>query len=142
MKNNHYTTIEDMLRVEGQAIIAPVGESMLPFLKEGRDLVHLELCDSPPRKYDIVLYRSISGDLVLHRIIRINGSDYIICGDNSSIWERGYSSDDIIAVVDKIIRNGKHIDCHCFRNKIYERVWCGSFIKRVIFKLKRILFRY
>ena len=140
--NSRYGSIEEMIKSEGQAIIAPVGKSMLPFLKEGRDLVLLKAPTDSLQKYDVVLYKNEIEGYILHRIIRINGSDYIICGDNSSIWERGYSSDDIIAVVDKIIRNGKQIDCHCFRNKIYERVWCGSFIKRVIFKLKRILFRY
>ena len=140
--NSQYSSIEELIQAEGKAIIAPIGKSMLPFLKEGRDMVLLKAPAEPLQKYDIVLYKNSAEGYILHRIIRVNGSDYIICGDNSSVWEFGHSSDDIIAVVDKIIRNGKQIDCHCFRNKIYEHIWCGSFIKRAFFKLKRILFRY
>ena len=88
-----------------------------------------------PRKYDIVLYR-VRDEYVLHRIIGFDGDNYIICGDNCRGWERGHGRGDIIAVVDEIYRNGKPEKPHCLKNRIYERLWCSSMLKRIVMKLK------
>ena len=136
---NKYDSIESMIDCEGKALISPVGNSMLPFLKAGRDMVLLKKSDSVPRKYDVVLYRGKDGGYILHRIIRVKEKEYIICGDNSSVWEKGISSDDIIAVADKIVRGNKQFSCHCLKYKVYEHIWCGTLLKRVVFKLKCML---
>jgi len=133
-----YDSIESMLEKEESVLISPVGNSMLPFLKSGRDTVLLKKVTRPLSKYDVVLYRGKDGGYILHRIIRITDKGYIICGDNCSVWERGIKPDDIIAVVDSIVRKNKTYPCHCFKNRIYERVWCGTLLKRIVFKLKRI----
>lgn len=127
---------ETLIAAAGSVVIEPRGISMLPFLKEGRDSVRLVSPTAAPRKYDIVLYR-VRDEYVLHRIIGFDGDNYIICGDNCRGWERGYGRGDIIAVVDEIYRNGRTEKPHCLKNRIYERLWCSSLLKRIVMKLRK-----
>lgn len=127
---------ETLIAAAGSVVIEPRGISMLPFLKEGRDSVRLVSPTAAPRKYDIVLYR-VRDEYVLHRIIGFDGDNYIICGDNCRGWERGHGRGDIIAVVDEIYRNGKPEKPHCLKNRIYERLWCSSLLKRIVMKLRK-----
>lgn len=133
--NNGSMSYETLIAATGSVVIEPVGISMLPFLKEGRDSVRLVKPVDAPERYDIVLYR-VNGEYVLHRIIGFDGNKYIICGDNCRVWERGYGVDDIIAVVYTIYRNGKPEKTHCLKNRIYERLWCSSILKRLVMKIK------
>lgn len=135
MNGNSPISYEMLIAVAGSVVIEPLGISMLPFLKEGRDSVHLVRPAAAPQKYDIVLYR-VGSEYVLHRIIGFDGDNYIICGDNCRGWERGHGRGDIIAVVDMIYRNGKPEKPHCLKNRIYERLWCSSLLKRIVMKLK------
>lgn len=127
---------ETLIAAAGSVVIEPRGISMLPFLKEGRDSVRLVSPTAAPRKYDIVLYR-VRDEYVLHRIIGFDGDNYIICGDNCRGWERGHGRGDIIAVVDEIYRNGRTEKPHCLKNRIYERLWCSSLLKRIVMKLRK-----
>ena len=127
---------ETLIAAAGSVVIEPRGISMLPFLKEGRDSVRLVSPTAAPCKYDIVLYR-VRDEYVLHRIIGFDGDNYIICGDNCRGWERGHGRGDIIAVVDEIYRNGKPEKPHCLKNRIYERLWCSSLLKRIVMKLRK-----
>lgn len=106
MSGNSPISYEMLIAAAGSVVIEPLGISMLPFLKEGRDSVHLVRPSDAPARYDIVLYR-VGSEYVLHRIIGFDGDNYIICGDNCRGWERGHGRGDIIAVVDMIYRNGK-----------------------------------
>ena len=125
---------ETLIAAAGSVVIEPRGISMLPFLKEGRDSVRLVSPTAAPRKYDIVLYR-VCDEYVLHRIIGFDGDNYIICGDNCRGWERGHGRGDIIAVVDDIQKRQARKP-HCLKNRIYERLWCSSLLKRIVMKLK------
>lgn len=135
MDENGLTPYEVLFTVVDSVVIEPHGTSMLPFLKEGRDSVRLVSPAAAPQKYDIVLYR-VGSEYVLHRIIGFDGDNYIICGDNCRGWERGHGRGDIIAVVDEIYRNGKPEKPHCLKNRIYERLWCSSMLKRIVMRLK------
>lgn len=135
MGENSPIQYETLISAAGSVVIEPRGVSMLPFLKEGRDSVRLVKPNRAPEKYDIVLYR-VRNEYVLHRIIGFDGDNYIICGDNCRGWERGHGREDIIAVVDMIYRNGKPEKPHCFKNRIYERLWCSSLLKRIVMKLR------
>ena len=80
MNGNSPISYETLIAAAGSVVIEPIGISMLPFLKEGRDSVRLVRPSVDPQKYDIVLYR-VRGEYVLHRIIGFDGDSYIICGE-------------------------------------------------------------
>ena len=82
------TCIEQVLREQGEIWRPIEGNSMMPLLDETTDIV--KLVAAPPRlaRYDLPLYRRPSGELVLHRIIKVRRNHYIICGDNRTRYER------------------------------------------------------
>ena len=57
MDENGLMPYDVLFSVVDSVVIEPRGVSMLPFLKEGRDSVHLVRPAAAPQKYDIVLYR-------------------------------------------------------------------------------------
>lgn len=113
------TTFEDILRTEGMLVYTNVGVSMMPLLRQGRDLMVIrDVQDGQAlHRLDSVLFRRDSGQYVLHRIMyRERTSDpaaepvYRICGDNTIELERVRRSQ-IIGLLIAVERDGRrHID--------------------------------
>ena len=80
--------IEQLLLEQGVLYRPVEGNSMMPLLDQKTDLVKLIPCQGVLRQYDLPLYRRPNGALVLHRIIKVKKSHYVICGDNREIYER------------------------------------------------------
>ncbi len=76
----------------------PRGTSMLPTLRQGIDSVLLVRSEKIKR-FDIVMYKRKSGQIVLHRIIGKNKYGYILCGDHQLNPEYGIEAKQIIAKV-------------------------------------------
>ena len=82
----------------GEFRLYPKGTSMLPLLRQGIDSVVLVSADSVSVN-DMVLYRRDDGQFVLHRIIKINGDELVMCGDNQYELEYGIRKEHILARV-------------------------------------------
>lgn len=120
---------------------APVhGMSMYPLLKNHRDTV----CILPPdklKKYDVVLFRRQSGQLVLHRILKIDGNRFYICGDNEFRKEIVYKNQ-IIGKMTEFCRNNKNGKVTDLEYKIYSYCWNSSFlIKRILLRIYTKFFK-
>ena len=87
---------------------------------------------------------------ILHRVAKKpNGECYVMCGDNQWLLEKGVESNQIIAVVSKIERDGKVVDFCKTAYRLYctflpfRRVWLKynqkGILPRGIRKIKRIL---
>lgn len=98
--------IEEILACGGQVKILASGSSMEPVIKNGVDTVVLTKAQNHLRKGDIVLFRRISGSLVLHRIIAVSGDKITLRGDSQWTTETVNSSQ-ILAVLCCVERNGK-----------------------------------
>ena len=138
------TTYEECLEKYGTLTYRNVGVSMLPLLKQGRDIFTVRKKTSERcRKYDVVLYRRPPDKYVLHRIIEVRDNDYVILGDNCINKEYGITDDDIIGIMTEFVHKGKAYTVNDIRYKIYTVLWCGCcdvriFFKKVIMKLKRL----
>lgn len=94
------TTFEDILKKEGTLVYTNVGVSMMPLLRQGRDLMVIEdvqggrdvTMGRPLKRLDSVLFKRSNGQYVLHRImdnpdevddIQPEKKVYRICGDNT-----------------------------------------------------------
>ena len=93
------TEIGQYLKEHGEILIAPLGSSMLPLLKGDNCQVILKVPKESLRKFDVVLYRSESGKLILHRIIKVQPSSYTLCGDNTYTFETGIMKEQILGVM-------------------------------------------
>jgi hypothetical protein len=85
-----------------------VGVSMLPLLRQGRDLFVVEKRGPGRLKAgDVVLYRRPPDKYVLHRIVEVREKDYVILGDNCVNREYGITDDDILGIMTGFVRDGK-----------------------------------
>lgn len=126
------STFEEELERNGILIYTNRGDSMMPLLRENRDLIHIRRVNGRCRKYDVPLYKRDSGQYVLHRILKVRKNDYVICGDNR--WKREYGITDrhILGVLEGVTRNGVYIPVTDKKYRIYVHLWCDFFYLRAV----------
>ncbi len=137
------STFEEQLEKNGKLIYTNKGDSMMPLIKQGRDLLIIEPVQGRLKKYDVPLYKRDNGQYVLHRILKVRSNDYVICGDNRWSKEYGISDRHIIGVLTGIVRNGRKISVKDLKYRLYVHLWCDLFIirapiTRVVSKIKRM----
>lgn len=143
MMDVRHASFEEELKQHGQVLFTSVGGSMMPLLRENRDLIFIERipCDAEGhplrlRKYDVVLYKR--GELhILHRILKVLPDGYVICGDNN--WKREYDIDDsqIIGVMTAFVRNGVETPVTNRKYRIYAHLWCDFYHVRAAILMAR-----
>lgn len=124
-------TFEEMLSEKGYLVYTNVGTSMLPLLRERRDIIEIHKKNAPRcKKHDVVLYKR--GDTyILHRILRVLPYGYLIAGDNNAFVERDVTDDMILGVMTHVIRNGKSIYPTDLKYKLYVHLWCDCWPLRM-----------
>ena len=110
--------IAEEIANHGNCISTVVGYSMMPLLRQRKDIILLEKPNGRLKKYDVPLYQRANGKLVLHRILKVRENDYVICGDNCYTKEYGITDDMIIGV----LTNKKYL--------LYVHLWCDFFYIR------------
>ena len=134
--------LEEQLR-RGRATLPVTGSSMLPMLRDGRDVVELVVLKGIPTRGDVLFYRRANGQYVLHRLIRMKDADTcLMCGDNQ--WQRELLPvGAVIARVERFSYSGKWINCK--DNKVYRlymNFWTALFpVRRPIIAVRRLLGR-
>ena len=134
---------EDYIEKNGSLTYTNVGVSMLPLLRQGKDMLIVskrngERC----RAGDVVLYRRPPGRYVLHRVIEVRPDDYVILGDNCVNKEYGIRDDDIIAVMTGYIRKGREHSISEKGYRLYSFIWIHTIPmrkkkKKIKIKIKR-----
>lgn len=137
------STFEEIIEKSGELVYKNKGDSMMPLIRENRDLI---VISRKPKcrlkKYDVPLYKRDSGQYVLHRILKVREKDYVICGDNRWKKEYGITDRHIIGALSAVVRNGRTVNVNSCRYRIYVHLWCDFFplralIVRTVFFLKR-----
>ena len=112
------TSIADYLKEYGKLTYSNVGVSMMPLLRQGKDLFTIEKNDGQRyKKGDVVLFARGKDKYVLHRIIKVLPDEYVILGDNCVTPERGIKDSDIHGKMISFVRNGKE---HSITEKRYR----------------------
>ena len=121
------SSYQQVLETNGRLVYPNVGTSMMPLLRQHRDLMVIaKRPEGRCRKYDAVLYRR--GDrYILHRILKVREKDYVICGDHCWRREYGITDEDIIGVLCAFVRDGVEtpVTDRCYR--LYVHLWCDFF---------------
>ena len=114
------STFEDILEKDGRLVYTNVGTSMMPLLRQRRDLMVIEK-KGPERLHwlDVPLFKRDNGQYVLHRIMWVRKNDYILCGDNQWYLERGITDKHILGVLTQVDRDGKTLDMRSTKMRIY-----------------------
>ena len=153
--NSGSSTFEEVLAESGKLAYTNVGVSMMPMLREGRDVMLIEAVGKRKlRCYDVVLFRRPGvngrGEYVLHRILRVKpDGKYWIVGDNCTSGEV-VDEKDILGILTQVRRDGrKNIRVTDLRYWIYVILWCKPYRLRFFIlkarefagRVKRRLFR-
>lgn len=145
------TSFEAELARSGYITYTNVGVSMLPLLRENRDIMRIER--KAWQRYDAVLFRRPGvagrGRYIVHRILRVNpdGSCWIV-GDNMTEGET-VQREDILGVLTGVYRDGRMVELNNMGYRLYVALWCRPwplrfavlgvthFCRRVLSRLKR-----
>jgi hypothetical protein len=134
---------EEYLEQNGSMTYSNVGVSMMPLLKQGRDLFTVKKKGKQRcKKYDVVLYRRPPSHYVLHRVIKVRAHDYVILGDNCMAREYGIRDEDILAVMVSFVRNGREHSVEESACRLYTFIWLHTapariFMKKIILRLRK-----
>lgn len=137
-----YTTFEELLQRDGYLVYTNVGTSMLPLLRQRKDLIEIRKKDPDKRcrKYEAVLYKR-GQKYILHRILKVRPRDYVIVGDHC-IWpEYGITDNQILGVMTRVIRDGKPINCTDWKYRLYVHLWCDFYPVRAAILYMKMLSR-
>lgn len=137
-------TIEQALKQEGVYVGPTVGISMLPMLKTGRDSIVVRPAEHRLKVLDVALYKR-GDNYVLHRVISVTETGYIIRGDNCYSDEI-VPEERILGVLCEFFRKDKHILCTDKRYLQYAKRRVRNYpFRRFLFlvrqKIKSILRR-
>ena len=116
---------EELLELLDSGTIFPLvvtGNSMLPFLKNGRDTVLLQKSDTLKRG-QILFFRRRNGMFILHRIRKIYPDGRILVNGDAQSWCETVMPDQAAAVVRGIVRNGKITDPDRLWIRLRDAFW-------------------
>ena len=129
-------SFEEILAQQGRLVYTNVGISMMPLLRQHRDLL---IIAPPPegrlRMWDVPLYRRDSGQYVMHRVLWVRHDDYVMCGDNQWRPEFGIQDRHIIGILEAVSRDGHLLPVRStpehphvpLRYRLYVFLWCFFF---------------
>ena len=103
------SSFEEYLEEHKTLIYSQIGVSMMPLLRQGKDLLEVRR-KGPERAQvgDVVLYRRPPDQYVLHRVVKVRPEDYVILGDNTIHREMGIRDEDILGIMTGYVRGGRH----------------------------------
>jgi len=124
---------EDVLDRYGKLVYPNKGVSMMPLLRQGRDLMVIERKGKAPcKKYDAVLFKRPTANgpdaYVLHRILRVNkDGSYWIVGDNCCTGDI-VREEQILGILSAVVRDGKKtVPVTAPLYRAYVSLWCEHY---------------
>ena len=133
-------TFEEILRADGVLVYKNTGTSMMPLLRQQRDIIEIRAKDPAVRcrKYDVVLYKR-GKRYILHRIIKVRPDDYVIVGDHCIWREYGITDENILGIMTRVVRNGREITPDNKLYRLYAHLWCDFYHVRAAILYLRML---
>lgn len=109
----------------GRAVLLTVtGSSMGPLLRHLRDQVILTApWVRKPRRGEIVFFRREDGSLVLHRILKEKKDGSYVMNGDAQTWTEEIRRDQILAVVEAVVRKGRYISCDGGGYRLAVALW-------------------
>ena len=135
------SSLAETLNERGFVVATPAGMSMWPMLHHRRDSVVIRPAAGKLQRHDVALFRRLSGQLVLHRIIAVPGETYTFCGDNQWIPEQGIRQSQILGRLEGFYRGGVYVACSAPVYRLYVHIWCTLLplsVRRVLLRGMRL----
>lgn len=126
---------------EGHTVtIIARGNSMMPFIHDGRDSLIFSALESNVRVGDVVLAEIHKGVFVCHRIVGIKNGMVTLRGDGNVQGMETCMIEDVRAQLISVVRNGKHYNLKTSRVwKLYSFCWTRLLpLRRYLLALYRL----
>lgn len=131
-------TIEEGIKLNGYHLSTIVGDSMMPLLRNRRDMVKIVPANGILKKYDLPLYKRPTGEYVLHRIVKVKKNHYVICGDNRTFREN-VPFEWIVGIAETIYKDDKEISVKDPQYIKYVKKVCRTYwLRKIKGKLKKL----
>lgn len=115
---------EELLRNGAELPLFVSGNSMNPFLIDGRDIVFLRVCTQADfSRGNIILYRRSDSSLVLHRIKKVLPDGMLLMNGDAQTWCEKIKQSQAVAVVCSVERDGNRKNANCFYLKMRNSLW-------------------
>ena len=111
-------TYQEILDQYGMFVYYPVGTSMLPLIREGKDSVKLVKIKLPIRVGEVILYQR-KEQFILHRVVKVNLDTVDMVGDHQYTVEKGVPNSALIARMEGVYKEEHYISHESFRMKFY-----------------------
>lgn len=98
----------EQIEKDGVLAFTPRGNSMWPFIKNGKTTVIVLKKEKRAEKYDVIFYRR-GQTYVFHRVLDVSQDGYIACGD-SLLQKEEVKEDAVFGVMKGFYRGKKYID--------------------------------
>jgi len=127
---------EELLDRDGKFVYTVRGVSMMPLLRQRRDLIVIEKAGPECcKKYDTVLFVRPAADgrqdYVLHRVLKVyDDGRYWIVGDNCVSGDM-VRRDQILGVMTSLVRDGRTIRVTDRGYRLYVTLWCKPYRLRI-----------
>ena len=135
------STFEQELDRKGTITYTCRGVSMLPLLRQQKELFTITKRQRRCKKYDVALYKRADGAYVLHRIIKVLPDGYVFLGDNCLNKEYGITDQDVLGVMTSFVRDGKEYAADAGGCLLYAKVWYMLYPVRRLWKLLKLKIR-
>lgn len=119
----YFKMVKGLLKKNKEVSFKISGNSMAPFVVGNRDKVYVCKIKKDLKKGDFVLYQRLTGQYVMHRIIRIVDNEYYLIGDGQECIEGPLLKNQIFGIVTKVQRKGKWIEPGNFWWEFFEHIW-------------------
>lgn len=136
MEGNY--SFEEILEKNGYLVYTNVGVSMMPLLRQRRDIIEIKKKTADRcKKYDVVLYKR-GNKYLLHRVLKVTPTGYYIAGDHNTFVEKDITDANILGVMNRVVRNGKDIYMDNKVYRFYVHLWCDLYpLRMLILKIKK-----
>ena len=127
-----HVSFEELLEKGGYIVYNHVGCSMMPLLRQRRDIIEIRK-KGPERckKYDVALYKR-GNKYILHRVLKVLPEGYLIAGDNCVFVERDITDENILGVMTRVRRNGRDVAMDNPWYRLYVHLWCDCYPLRML----------
>ena len=113
-------THQGLLSRGGADLLSPVSGSMRPLVREKRDYCLFQPLGRPPRRYDVVLYRS-GAQTRMHRVVEVLPGAYRLRGDNAVVAET-VGAEAVFGIMAGVYRDARYIPCKSLGYRLYSRL--------------------
>lgn len=117
-----FAEIGRMLQHGESVTLRPKGNSMLPFIVEGRDHIVLQKTGNV-EVGSVVLARLPGNRYVLHRVYKMEREHIVLMGDGNLHATECCRREDVEGVVVKMLRNGRCVDLTSSSERFKAALW-------------------